>query len=608
MRKIYALLLAFFMCTLVDAQIHIEYETQANWLPQEVVLPPSPLRTQVIFIGGTDYVQTTPTYGNPADSALAKEWHDFIGFTPDEDTDDLGWVSVNHERILADDKIGDGGGMTVFKVRRNEETGLIEVVNQALNDGRSGKFFNVDFVNTTGETGMNCGGITSSADGRIWTAEEWFRSSNTSIADRDTGMFTIGTGTATTAAPAGFPGFNGETIQKYQNYNYMTEIDPKQAVAVRKQYNWGRQAFEGGVVMPDNQTVYLGVDATPGFFTRFIADTPGDFTSGTTSVYKHDGTPKWIEIDNTDISKMLNYADEAVAVGATMYNRLEWVAYNPADGNVYLTETGRDNPASRWADELSEGAVFAPHHITRAKDQDPTWTPDSSGYWDYYGRVLKFDVASDEMTVALEGGPYLPNGASPAAYPEKHLSNPDGLSFMTVNGRSYMIVQEDLNGTSFGRMPDGISNRACELFLLDMTIADPTYDDLVRVTTMPIGSEVTGAVATPDGKTLFVNSQHPSSDNPFPYNHSLTVAISGWNEFPTSLEETLEEGLDFSVYPNPVARTLYFKEVTDVEILTMDGRRVKVARNTDHVNVQDLTPGTYIIRNKEGIARKLIVQ
>ena len=222
--------------------------------------------------------------------------------------------------------------------------------------------------------------------------------------------------------------------------------------------------------------------------------------------------------------------------------------------------------------------------------------------------MLKFDVTSDEMSVALEAGPYLPNGASPAAYPEKHLSNPDGLSFMTVNDRAYMVVQEDLNGTSFGRMPDGVTNRACEMFLLDMSIQNPTYDDLVRVTTTPIGSEITGAVASPDGETLFVNSQHPSGDNPFPYNHSLTIAISGWNEFPTAIEDDLEEGLDFSVYPNPVARTLYFKAVTDVEIFTTEGRRVKVARNTDHVNVQDLNAGTYIIRNKEGIARKLIVQ
>ncbi|MCB0735835.1 MAG: hypothetical protein KDC76_14730, partial [Bacteroidetes bacterium] len=120
-------------------------------------------------------------------------------------------------------------------------------------------------------------------------AEEWFRYSNSDIADRDTSDFIIGQGTVKgQLAPAGFPGFNGEQIKKYQNYNYMTEVDPREAQAIRKQYNWGRQDFEGGVVMKDNTTVYTGSDATPGFFTKFIADTPGDFTKGTTYVYRHD--------------------------------------------------------------------------------------------------------------------------------------------------------------------------------------------------------------------------------------------------------------------------------------------------------------------------------
>ncbi len=62
-----------------DEEIDItSYETTT------VVMPPSPLETQVVFIGGYDIVQTTKTYGNPAGQAVAKEWHDFIGFTPDE--------------------------------------------------------------------------------------------------------------------------------------------------------------------------------------------------------------------------------------------------------------------------------------------------------------------------------------------------------------------------------------------------------------------------------------------------------------------------------------------------------------------------------------------
>ena len=160
--------------------------------------------------------------------------------------------------IVQDDKIGDGGGMTVFRVKRDPDNDTLIIMDQTLSDGRSGKFFNVDFVNHTGETGMNCGGIISQADGRIWTAEEWFRSSNGSISDRDQSEFRIiGTGTVNgQAAPAGFPGFNGDTVAKFQNQNYMTEIDPREAVAIRKQYNWGRQPFEGGTVLPDNKTVY----------------------------------------------------------------------------------------------------------------------------------------------------------------------------------------------------------------------------------------------------------------------------------------------------------------------------------------------------------------
>ena len=205
--------------------------------------------------------------------------------------------------------IGDGGGMTVFKIARDADTDTIMVVEQTLADGRTGKFFNVDFANTVGETGMNCGGI-SAPDGRIWTAEEWFRRNPGSIFGgvgstsnfgtegvRDTTDYTIATD---------IPGdFDGASLARYENFNYMVEIDPREAVAVRKQYNWGRMPYEGGVVLPDNQTVYLGSDAIPGWYIKFVADTPGDFTTGSTFVYKHDAAEKWIEIDNTSLDSML---------------------------------------------------------------------------------------------------------------------------------------------------------------------------------------------------------------------------------------------------------------------------------------------------------------
>ena len=1067
----------------LKAQIGFDPTIDFELVPDSVIVPASPIQKQIIFVGGHDTVQTTATYGNPAGAYPAKQWHDFIGFTYDDTpgTEDLGWLSVNHEMISSDANIGDGGGMTVFKIKRDPVTDTIIVVEQTLSDGRSGKFFNVDFVNTVGETGMNCGGIQSEVDGRIWTAEEWFRADNASIYEDgggviDTNDFTInGSGIAMA---------DGETIEKYQNFNWMVEVDPREAVAVRKQYNWGRQPFEGGVVLPDNQTVYLGGDNTPGILTKFIANVPGDFTQGRTFAYRADdqqmrlshkssfanafseisaydelneriystnssqqgilvldfsdpknidsltfidlsaygeptsvavyngvvavsvpaavaqdpgtvllfddsytllntltvgslpdmlefspngnflvvanegepsddytvdpdgtvsvidlssgvasatvatanfdaytigslpagvrifgngttdvsadmepeyvaingasttayvscqennaiavvdlqtatvtdiialgfkdygqpenyidasdddnaianfkdwdnvygmfqpdaiaianiggteyivsanegdardysgyseearvadlvldptvfpnaatiqqdielgrlkvttsmgdigndgdyeelysygarsfsiwdlsgnlifdsgnefaqilaerfpnnyaanrdddkgaepesvvvgsfggrtfayvgleraagvivyditdpanafyvnyfnkdgvdespeglilidaasspdGKPylistnepadlngsvsaynvngfdgeKWIEIDNDNIDKMLNFEAEAISAGATMFNRLEWVAYNPANGNVYMTETGRDNPGSRWLDEMYKGGVLAEHHNTRATAQGTSAF--DGAYVDYYGRVLELDVANENVSVALEAGPEFHNEPNVpiSSYPNVHLSNPDGLTFMTVDQSTYMVICEDLNGTSHGRMPAGVSNRSCEMFILDMDIANPTINDLVRIAQVPVGAEVTGARATPDGKTLFFNSQHPSSSNPFPYNNSLTIALTGWDQLDVTSIEEVEEDDFFSVYPNPTSRFVYFNEVMDVALYDVNGNLIRVERNTNSMDIMNVAPGTYYIKNNAGAVKKLIIQ
>lgn len=1083
MKKKYNVLLGVILLSgQAFSQIGFDPEIDFELVPDEVIVPASPIQKQVIFIGGYDTVQTTATYGNPAGEYPAKQWHDFIGFTPDvtPGSPDLGWISVNHEMISADPNIGDGGGMTVFKIRRDENSDSIVVVEQTLSDGRTGKFFNVDFANFVGETGMNCGGITSEFDGRIWTAEEWFQYSNADMYAEGAGIldtidFTI--------SNSGIPMADGEVIKKYENFNWMVEIDPREAVAIRKQYNWGRQPFEGGVVMPDNQTVYTGADNTPGIFSKFVADTPGDFTSGTLYAYREDdqhlrlshqlsyenafseisaydpisqriystnssqggilvlsfvdantldsinfidltsyGVPtsvavhngvlavacpapveqdpgqvvffdasfnmlnavtvgalpdmitftsngdyllvanegepsddytvdpegsvsvinltngvtnatvqtagfgaytqamipgvrifgngttnvaqdlepefvavnsddtkayvslqennaiaivdiatatvesifalgykdlsdpanyidasdddnmignfqqwdnvygmyqpdaikivningtdylltanegdsrdysgyseearvedvvldptvfpnaatiqqvdqlgrlkittsqgdidndgdfdelyayggrsfsiwdlsgnlvfdsgnefgkiiaerfqgnyaanrdddkgsepesiavgvsggrtfayigleraagvmvyditdpanafyvhyfnqngvdespeglifidaadsptgkpqlistnepadlngsvsiynvngfdgeKWIEIGNGTLDKMLKFSDNAMAAGATMYDRLEWVAYNPADGNIYLTETGRDNPASSWRGEYYMGGTLSAIHEARAAAQGTDAL--SSNYVDYYGRVLRFDVSSETMSTALEAGPEFhgtPN-VSISSYPSVHLSNPDGLTFMTVGNSTYMVICEDLNGTSHGRMPAGISNRSCEMFILDMATSNPTVDDLVRIVQVPVGAEVTGVRATPDGKTLFFNSQHPSTGNPFPYNNSLTVALTGWDKLDDVGIEEIADGSSFQVYPNPTSRIVYFSEVMDVALYDSFGKLIRVERNQDHMDIIGLAPGTYYIKNDKGETKKLIVQ
>ncbi|MEY3984391.1 MAG: hypothetical protein RL160_1950, partial [Bacteroidota bacterium] len=131
---------------LAVAQIPFPVNIDTAWSVKTVWMPKSPLKHQVIFAGGVDVVKTTATYGNPAGQTYAKQWHDFIGFAPDKSASgDLGWVVVNHEMTQRNDFVGDGGGMTMFKLKRTSGDQL-EVVEQSLTDGRKGKFFNVDFA------------------------------------------------------------------------------------------------------------------------------------------------------------------------------------------------------------------------------------------------------------------------------------------------------------------------------------------------------------------------------------------------------------------------------------------------------------------------------
>lgn len=621
----------------LTAQIKFDPTISVEWIPKSVTLPKSPLTMQVLFIGGHHLVQTVDENGLPNGTAVAKQWHDFIGLTKDmSGSGDIGWLSVNHEMVWNDDKIGDGGGMTVFKIRRDPTNDTLIIVPQTLPDGRSGLFFNVDFANTVGETGMNCGGIISEADGRIWTAEEWFRVAN------DADNAAVGSNTIYWGANAPFSNggrgqgvrdtadwtinstiagnFNGRSIKKFENFNWFVEIDPRTAKAVRKQYNWGRGGYEGGAILPDNKTMFGFEDMSPGILTKFVADVAGDFTKGTLYAFKKDAPGGWIVIPNTTIDSTLQARNIALRNGATMFNRLEWGAYNHKDGKIYITETGRDSWGSSFNSGVARNGNIPDYYVKAVKAQNPSWLTSSmtdaqildsvkvGRFNDYYGRVLVLDPVNNTIDVFLEGGPYYATSPAEANYPNIHLTNPDGLSFMKVGTKTYMIIQEDLNGRTFGRVPDGVANSTCEMFLLDMD-AQPTINNLKRISVVPEGAEVTGAVATPDGKSIIVNSQHPNGELAFPWKNSLTYAITGFDKAITSIfnEPTLPTQ-GFEVWPNPVNRELKMNKTTDVAVYDASGNRIKVVRNSNVINMFGLAAGTYFIRTAEGDTQKVIVE
>jgi hypothetical protein len=112
-----------------------------------------------------------------------------------------------------------------------------------------------------------------------------------------------------------------------------------------------------------------------------------------------------------------------------------------------------------------------------------------------------------------------------------------------------------------------------------------------------------------DEKTMLVNVQHPNTTNTNPYNNSLTYAITGFGQAPlANLGDLMNNQQMFTVYPNPASRTIQILNAADIAIYDQLGKRVKVSRGMDTVDLSDLKSGAYFVRNEKGETVKLIVE
>ncbi len=165
----------------------------------------------------------------------------------------------------------------------------------------------------------------------------------------------------------------------------------------------------------------------------------------------------------------------AHSVGATPMDRPEWIAIHPHTGEVYvsLTNNNRRGAAGEPAADAANPRINnVGGHIVRWRE---------SGH----------DAASTtfEWDVFLYGGE---DHANPQQSGDA-FGSPDTLRF-SPQGHLWM-------GTDGGK-DVGLGNDA-------LLAADPRTGEVRRFLTGPRGCEITGLTFTPDGRTAFVNIQHP---------------------------------------------------------------------------------------------------
>ena len=322
-------------------------------------------------------------------------------------------------------------------------------------------------------------------------------------------------------------------------FGWVVEIDPfdpaRQPV---KRTAMGRFKHEGAAlaVARDRRVVfYMGDDERFEYIYKFVSRdpyTPGDraanaaiLDAGTLYVARFgaDGTGEWLELTHgkngleagagfaSQAEICINARGAADVVGATKMDRPEWIAVHPVTGEVYCTltnNTNRGKGPGAPVDAANPRADNLFGHIIRWRERggDPTATRFD---WDVF---------------LLCGDPSNADEARRGTIKGDIFGSPDGL---WVDSRGVLWIQTDVS-TSVLYKGDYV-----KMGNNQMLAADPATREVRRFLTGPRGCEITGITATPDGKSLFVNIQHPGETASERSDPAAPQAVSAWPEGPT---------------------------------------------------------------------------
>lgn len=345
-------------------------------------------------------------------------------------------------------------------------------------------------------------------------------------------------------------------------FGYNVEIDPLVNSTPVKRIAMGRFAHEAAAFSVPAAgkplAVYQGCDSQNEYIYKFVTaanwdpkDVGGGLAAGDkylnegklyVAKFNADGTGQWLELTMADpkISGYSTYAfanqadvyvnarHAADAVGATKMDRPEWGTVNPANGEIYFALTNNSsrtpakvdaaNPRSYNDADGNKRSGNPNGHIIRFKEKDSLASA-TAFTWDIF--LLG---AEEDASAAINLSGLTVNNA---------LSSPDGLKFGEVTGILWIQTDDGaytdetncmLLAAIPGTVGDGkkvsvdsslTASGATTTAKVDTFIGAALGDaKLRRFMVGPKGCEVTGLVESPDGKTLFVNIQHPGETTP----------------------------------------------------------------------------------------------
>jgi hypothetical protein len=312
-------------------------------------------------------------------------------------------------------------------------------------------------------------------------------------------------------------------------FGWVVEIDPYDPRATPvKRTALGRFMREGAMLAlaADGRVVAYSADDAPfEYVYKFVSRDRYTGRAANRDLLDHgtlyvarfagDGTGEWRALRHGDpgltgADGFASQADVLVrarmaadALGATRMDRPEWVAVHPRTREVYCALT--NNPR-------------------RGAEGRPPPDPANPRANNVYGHIVRWREAGNDPAASRfawdvfvqSGDPAHPDPAKRGTVKGDGFGSPDGLAF---DARGVLWIATD--GPTGGDYA-GLGNN-------QLLAADVVTGETRRFLVGPRECEITGIAFAPDGRTLFVNVQHPGSqarsdpDNPRAY--------SNWPDF-----------------------------------------------------------------------------